>query len=464
MSPALRISIPLLAVAALCAAQGPAVEGTWTGALEVPGGMKLRLAIHIAKAADGKLSGTMDSLDQGAMGMPLSSVAVAGKSFELTLNMVGGVYKGTLNEAGNQVSGTWQQGGGPEMPLSFTKSDKPPEPPKRPQMPAKPYPYDEEDVFVGNAKASLTLGCTLTKPREGGPFPAVVLITGSGAQDRDEALMGHRPFLVLADHLTRQGFAVLRCDDRGFAKSTGSFATATSEDFATDVAAQVTWLKERKDIDPKRIALCGHSEGAIIAPMVANRTGGVFALVLMAATAVPGDQVLRRQGEAMAKAAGAPQAAIDQQLGMQEQMFKVMKEEPDLAAVARRLREVLAALGSEQVIEAQIKRIANPWFRYFLSYDPAAEFAKVKLPVLALNGELDLQVLPDQNLPPLEAALKKAGNTNYKIQRFPGLNHLFQTAKVGTLAEYSQIEETIAPVALNAISGWLRQQARLEAR
>jgi pimeloyl-ACP methyl ester carboxylesterase len=332
----------------------------------------------------------------------------------------------------------------------------------RPQEPKKPYPYDEEEVAYENKRDGVKLAGTLTFPRGKGPFPTVLLITGSGPQDRNESLLGHKPFLVLADYLTRQGIAVLRVDDRGMGGSTGSVPNSTTENFAADVMAGIEFLKTRKEIDPKRIGLIGHSEGGMIAPLVAAQNGDVAFIVLMAGAGVTGEEILYLQGAMIMKASGASAGQLAKQRATQESMFKILKEEKDPAAAEKRLREELSKSlteeekkKAEQAIAAQIKLVNTSWFRFFLTLDPRPALRKVKCPVLALNGENDLQVPANENLREIEAALKAGGNNDVTIARLPKLNHLFQTSETGSPNEYIKIEETIAPVALRTIGDWI---------
>jgi pimeloyl-ACP methyl ester carboxylesterase len=332
----------------------------------------------------------------------------------------------------------------------------------RPQEPKKPYPYDEEEVDYENKRDGVKLAGTLTLPRGKGPFPAALLITGSGPQDRNESLLGHKPFLVLADYLTRQGIVVLRVDDRGVGGSTGSVPDSTTENFAADVTTGIEFLKTRKEIDPKHIGLIGHSEGGLIAPLVAAQNGDVAFIVLMAGTGLTGEEILYLQGALILKAGGASAEQLAKQRATQEGMFKILKEEKDPATAEKRLHEELsrnlteeAKKKSEQAIAAQIKRANTPWFRYFLTLDPRPALRKVKCPVLALNGENDLQVPATENLREIEAALKAGGNKDVTIVSLPKLNHLFQTSETGSMSEYAKIEETIAPVALKTIGDWV---------
>src|SRR5215831_13352939 len=335
----------------------------------------------------------------------------------------------------------------------------------RPQEPKKPYPYDEEEVGYENRRDGVKLAGTLTFPRGKGPFPAVLLITGSGPQDRNESVFGHKPFLVLADYLTRQGIAVLRVDDRGIGGSTGSVPNSTSENFATDVMAGIEFLKSHKGINPKQIGLIGHSEGGLIAPMVAAQSNDVAFIVLLAGPGLPGEEILYLQGAAILKASGASAEVLARQRASQEMIFAIVKQEKDNAVAEKKVREgfdkQMAGLSeaekaqANQTPDAQITAVLSPWFRYFLTYDPRPALARVKCPVLALNGENDLQVPVTENLREIEATLKAAGNKDVTIVRLPKLNHLFQPSETGSPGEYGKIEETFAPVALKTIGDWI---------
>jgi pimeloyl-ACP methyl ester carboxylesterase len=437
-------------------AQAPDIAGSWEGTLETPSG-KLRLRIHVARQPDGALSAKMDSVDQGANGIPITTISFAEGALKWGLSMAGASYEGKITAAGDAIEGTFTQG--LSFPLTFKRMTAPPPPPKRPQTPQPPFPYTAEDVTFPSKATGVTMAGTLTLPKGAGPHPAVILITGSGAQDRDETLMDHKPFAVLADHLTRNGIAVLRYDDRGVAKSTGDFKTSTSLDFSYDAEGALDFLLRRKEIDPKRIGFLGHSEGGMIAPMLAARRPEIAFLVLMAGPGVNGEQILYAQGEALLKAQGASAEAIESQRAVQEKMFTIVKEEKDPAAAAKKLRE---SLPGAPAIDAQIARVNSPWFRYFLTYEPGPALEKVECPVLALNGTLDLQVVPDQNLPAIEAALKKGGNKDFQLVRIPGVNHLLQPAKTGSVGEYAQTEITMLPAALDTITKWLRAHTGLE--
>lgn len=460
-------SVASLAVFAfVLAAQQPAqaqsIEGSWEGPIKIPSGQTLRLRLNITKTPDGALKATTDSPDQGAFGIPIDSITLEGRTLRWSLKQLQASYEGILNDAGTEIAGKLTQGMALDLVLkrldpSAAKG------PLRPQEPRPPFPYASEDLTFPSKAAGVALAGTLTLPQGKGPHPAVILLTGSGPQDRNEAIMGHKPFLVLADHLTRQGIAVLRFDDRGFGKSTGTFTTATSADFSDDAEGAFDYLAKRPEIDPKRIGFAGHSEGGIIAPMVAARRADVAFLVLMAGTGVTGEQVMYEQSRAINKAAGAPEEAARKNRELQQKLFAAIREEADPAKLQIRLQTILEAepMIPEAQRMAQVRQVSSPWFRFFVVYDPAPALEKVKCPVLAINGALDLQVDPAQNLVPIAAALRKGGNRQAETVELPGLNHLFQTAKTGLPAEYARIEETMSPKAMEAISTWIRKRTGL---
>ncbi len=431
------------------------IDGAWLGMLDT-GTIKLRVVFHITNTDQG-LSATLDSPDQGVMGMSTSSVTRDGASLKIEVKNIAGVFDGKVAPDLSSIDGIWTQGSPLPLVLKRVKNLAELEP-RRPQNPVRPYPYREEEVTYENKVQNVTLAATLTIPQGKGPFPGVVLITGSGPQDRDESLLGHKPFLILADYLTRHGVAVLRADDRGIGKSTGSFSQATTADFATDTEAGVQYLKTRAEIDAHKIGLIGHSEGGVIAPMVAARNRDVAYIVMMAGTGVPGDQVIVAQLEAIDVASGKKPEDAARSAARQREVIRLIEAEKDQAVLEKELREKMAGEGTEAQIGMEIRQFTSVWFRYFLTYDPATALRSVTCPVLALNGALDKQVLPAQNLPAIRKALEEAGNKHFEIDELPGLNHLFQTAKTGAPAEYAQIEETMSPVALDKIAGWILKQ------
>jgi pimeloyl-ACP methyl ester carboxylesterase len=437
------------------------IDGDWMGTLD-SGAVKLRVAFHITNTEDG-LTATMDSLDQNVKGLPVTSITRHGDSLKIEMKQIAGMFEGKIAKDLASIEGTWaQMGNGLRLKLTRVKNAADLEV-RRPQNPVKPYPYREEEVAFENNAASIQLAATLTAPPGKGPFPAVLLICGSGPHDRDESLMGHRPFLVLADYLTRKGIAVLRADKRGVGKSNGDHETATMNDFADDAEAGIAYLKTRSEVDPHRIGLVGHSEGAIVAPMVAARHQDVAFVVLMAGPGVPGDQILAAQNAFALKIAGKNAEETERALATNRDVFNLVKNERDRATLGRKLRERLAGLVPEMQMDIQVKSLMSPWFRQFIEYDPATALSKVTAPVLAINGEKDRQVPPQQNLPAIRKALEAAGNQNYEVDELPGLNHLFQTAKTGAPGEYREIEETMSPVALEQIAGWILNVVRPKA-
>ena len=444
------------------------IEGIWQGSLKVPG-MELRIVFKISENPDGTLTATLDSPDQGATGIPVEEVIFIDNTLHLEVKSAGGVFEGKVSEDFLVIEGEWKQSG-QTLPLTLKRVDKAVEI-LRPQEPKKPYPYIEQEVAYENKDAEITLAGTLTLPSGDAPFPAVLLITGSGPQDRNETIYNHRPFLVLADYLTRQGVAVLRADDRGVGKSTGDFSQATSEDFASDVLAGIEYLKTRKEINPKQIGLIGHSEGGLIAPVVAVKSPDVAFIVLMAGIGLTGEEILYLQGALIAKAMEASEEDIAKNRRFNEKIFSVIKEEKDKKIAEERLHQMfmedwekiseeeknrIGDIGDpEEYLKAQLQSLLSPWLKFFLTYDPKPTLMKVKCPVLAINGEKDLQVPPRENLTVIEEALKSGGNQDYTIKELPDLNHLFQTAQTGLPSEYAKIEETISPIALKIITDWI---------
>ncbi len=452
------------------------VSGIWQGVLKVSG-LELHLVFKISTTPEGRLSATMDSPDQGARDIPCGKVVFARDSLRVEVPRVVGFFEGKVIPGKNKIIGHWVQGGR-TMALELQRVEKEFEP-KRPQEPKGPVPYLEEEVRYKNEKAGIELAGTFTRPKRGGPFPAVLLISGSGPQDRNETLLGHKPFWVLADYLTRRGIAVLRVDDRGVGQSSGDFATATTQDFASDALAGVNYLASRKDVNSRQIGLIGHSEGGLIAPMVAVQSPKVAFIVLMAGPGLPGEQILLLQSEKILRAMGGSEALIQTDLQQSRHIYDILKSEPDDSIAQQKILEYwhttlehmseslkqeterITGNKVDEIPEGRIKSITSPWFRFFLTYDPRPVLRKVKCPVLAIIGEKDLQVPAKENLKAIEAALRAGGNRHYTIKELKGLNHLFQTAETGAPSEYGKIEETLSPKALKLIADWILQQTEM---
>jgi fermentation-respiration switch protein FrsA (DUF1100 family) len=445
------------------------IEGTWQGTLKA-GVAELRLAFKITKKKDGSLTATMDSIDQGAKDIPVDVVTWNEPELKIELKKIGGSFEGKANKELSQIEGNWKQSG-LTFPLTIKRVDKVAQM-KRPQEPKKPYPYQEEEVNYDNPRAGVQLAGTLTIPKGDGPFPAVLLIAGSGPNTRDEIVFGHKIFLVLADYLTRRGFVVLRSDKRGINKSKGKFEEATSADFADDALGGVEYLKTRKEVDPSKIGLVGHSEGGVVAPMVASRSKDVAFIVLMAGPGVTGEQILYRQNADILRTLGVGDTDRTKRIAVLEKMFAIIKQGQDRTALEKELNEILAqeitklspedkkkAESQKTAQDAQIKNLLSPWMRYFLTFDPQPTLMMVRCPVLAINGAKDLQVAADVNLPAIEKALQAGGNSDVTVRELPNLNHLFQTCKTGAVSEYSQIEETMSPTALALMGDWIESRA-----
>lgn len=452
----------LLAVLAPPALAQPDVAGTWAGRLET-GMASLRIVFHLTPDSTG-YAAALDSPDQGAFGIPAGPVTQRGDSLTIAVPAVQGGYDGVVR-SDSLIEGTWRQMGS-SLPLVLRRGEAAAL--NRPQEPQPPYPYDEQEVRFAGGAPDVELAGTLTRPRDGGPHPAVILVSGSGPQDRDEALVGHKPFKVLADHLTRRGIAVLRYDDRGVAESTGAFETAVTADFAADAAAAVAFLAAQDGI--AEVGVIGHSEGAMVAPMVAQLADAVDFVVLLAPPAVPGDSLLVVQSRLIFEALGVPKPAVATYNEAQREVFRLARDpDADPAAIEATIAAGLDRLSPEEqayfgvtdstargaLITQQAEMLRQPWMQSFLAYDPRPALAALDIPVLALFGGRDLQVPPDLNRPPLEEAL--AGNAAARIEVLPDLNHLFQTAATGLPTEYGQIEETFAPAALDLIADWIRE-------
>ncbi|HKT46924.1 MAG TPA: alpha/beta fold hydrolase [Candidatus Acidoferrales bacterium] len=434
-------------------------EGTWQGALETTG-LRLRLQLHVSHDGAKHLVAALDSLDQAAPGLPATKVSQEGSTLRFEIPAVDGSYEGTLDASKENLQGTWTQSGVAQK-LGFHRSDEPLEL-RRPQNPAKPYPYKQEEVSFAGGGRDVRLAGTLTLPAGAGKFPAVVLLSGSGPHDRDESLAGHQPFLVLADALTKAGIAVLRYDKRGVAKSTGDYGTATSEDFASDAEAAIAYLKSRGEIDAGKIGLIGHSEGGLLAPLVSTRSNGVAFIVLLAGPALKGEDTLLLQSRLLATAAGMSDEHVEASLAFNRQAYALVRQERDPAALEKKVNELVEASGLSgamppAAIQQQIRMMSSPWFRTFLDYDPVPALEKTKCPVLALDGEKDLQVPPKENLPLIEKALKAGGNPDFTVKEMPGLNHLFQDSPTGSPTEYGEIEETMSPTVLSLVSEWIQK-------
>ena len=434
------------------------ITGQWNGALKIQGN-QLRIVFHISKTDTG-FTATMDSPDQNAKGIPVTTTTFENSKLKLEITNLRFEYDGELD--GSAIKETLKQNG-QVFPLNLSREQIEKQTLKRPQEPKKPYPYYSEDITFQNKKANITLAGTLTLPKKEGNFPAVILITGSGPENRDEEIFGHKPFLVISDYLTRNGIAVLRFDDRGTAQSTGEFKTATTFDFASDVESAISYLKTRKEINTKKIGLIGHSEGGTIAPIVATKYKDVDFIVLLAGPGLQGDKLMLLQKEKLEQAMHIDEKGIAKGQKIFGGAYNIILHSDSTDSNLRNKINVYfkQAFGNgvkQEQITAITNQIVNPWMINFLKYNPAPTLEKVKCPVLALNGGKDLQVPAQENLGAIKTALAKGGNKNVTTKVFPNLNHLFQNCKTGLPNEYPEIEETFSPAALDEITKWIKKQ------
>jgi pimeloyl-ACP methyl ester carboxylesterase len=450
-----------LLLASAAAAQTPTVAGLWQGSLQVTPTTELTAYFDLQGTAPA-LTGTMSVPQQTGKPFALSSIVVRHDSLLMASEVLHGRFAGQLSGDGKQAVGTWFQNG-KQLPLTLRRTTvqaKAATAPRRPQLPQAPFPYQSQDLTFPNKQAGFDLAGTLTLPAGKGPFPAVVLVSGSGAQDRDEALLGYQPFLVLADYLTRRGFAVLRYDDRGVGQSKGKFKGALTTDFTTDAQAAMAYLRTRSDIRAHQVALMGHSEGGAVVWQAAAQPGGPDLAVSLAGPGLPGDAVLLRQQKDMARAKGADSAAIGTNYRLFQALFAELHRQPAtlpaeelIAKLVPIAQQQAPGISAEQARQG-VLQMTEPWMRAFLLSDPAPYLAKVKCPVLALNGTNDLQVAADENLPAIARGLQAAHNRDVTTRALPQLNHLFQTDPAAK-ADYGNIEETFAPAALQVIGDWL---------
>jgi len=439
------------------------VAGEWEGAISLPG-MELGILLHVSGPNDA-LQATIDIPMQMAKGLPLTNVraALPAVHFELPAGPGLAIFEGKLG--GDSIVGDFRQAGvTARFHLHRTGEAKS-------VAPVSPPPYLEEEIQVRNG--DVTLAGTLSLPPKGGPFAAAILLTGSGAQNRDEELFGFRPFKILADHLTRNGYAVLRCDDRGVGGSTGKMSTSTAVDFTQDALAMVRFLQARSDINISRIGFIGHSEGAGVAAMSAARTPDVAFVILLAGPALPGDTIILSQIATLGRLQGESEADIGRGLALQRRVFATVREQKGWDELRALLLDEIhrgvdrlpagqkAAITDSLLaarVDIQIEAVRTPWFAFFISHDPAQDLAAVRCPLFALFGELDQQVSPSLHMQPMSSALSKGGNPDVTLFTVPGVNHLFQKAVTGSPAEYAGLEKEFAPGVLDRLTAWLKKR------
>ena len=459
-------------------AQG--IAGVWNGAFYIQSN-ELPIIFHIGRDSTGKLIASFDSPRQKAFDIPISEVITKEDSVILMMAILNGKYAGVLGQDKKTIDGTWFQGNA-AYPLTVTKTGDfaTVKQLRRPQTPRQPFPYQIRDVEYWNADKSIHYGATLTCPMEDPAtprkkgFPAVLLITGSGPQDRDETMDGHKPFAVIADNLTRKGFLVLRVDDRGIGKTTGDFSQATTLDFAKDVEAGLDFLEAQPEVNKENIGLIGHSEGGLIAPMVADERKEVKFIVLLAGPGIPIIDLSQEQHEAMEVSNGWTPAEARTISGFLRVCCEEINKNQDTAVLFKNTRARVDAWVKTLDAAATLANISNrmgtsvddyirkvlaamntKWFRYFITIDPQPYLQKLHCKVLALNGSRDIQVIAASNLAGIRASLRKSHSPKYDVIELPGLNHFFQTCIKCNMMEYKDLEETFSPRALEIMDDWL---------
>jgi pimeloyl-ACP methyl ester carboxylesterase len=450
------MSLPLTwsrgAIPAVPTIQG--LDGTWRASLQ-RNGVELRLILHIVSTSRGTIA-KLDSPDMGLAGLSVTDLSRTGDRVHFSVPLANVVFEGDLSKNAASFGGSWQRQGQPEAKVNFVRA---PESKPAAQTTQAPVDYAIEDVTFPNPQANISLAGTLTKPRGDGPFAAAVLITGSGPQDRDETVWGHRPFAVLADYLTRNGIAVLRVDDRGVGKSGGDFTSAKTADFASDARAAVAFLARRADINAHAVGLIGHSEGGVAGPLAAVDNPAVAYIVLLAAPGTSMPELLTTQRRMAGTLQGRDAASLDAESKAIAKLYEAVASSPDQATARARVSAMLTPKAIANLAlnpaakQTIVDEFTSDWLRGLLQYDAPATLAALKVPVLALDGSLDQQVPPEENLAAIRRAL--AANPDATTRLLPSLNHMFQTARSGAVAEYAEIDETIAPIALQAIGEWI---------
>lgn len=426
------------------------IVGTWLGTMKINDKLELRFAYVIAEDDSGKLSATMNVIEQKAYDIPMDIVEFSKGNLKIEFTSAQISYTGAYDYEGKVFIGAYQQGEA-RFDLNLHKVDQLPKEVVRTQLPIRPFPYQEEEVAFDNKNAHVSLAGTLTLPASNTPAPAVILIHGSGHTDRDGTNMGH--FLLLADYLTRSGYVVLRYDKRGIGASNGNYDEAITEDFAQDAIAGIEYLKTRDDVDGQKIGLIGHSEGTVIASMVAAQLDDLAFIILMGGVGITGEELRMLQIEKIAAVNGVSDSLISVELKMNKKYHDLIKSNSDLQSKKLKFKEI-----NPDVSEGLMGYLLMPWYNNFIQLDSKVYLEKVTCPVLAISGENDLQCPPVENFEGIEMALKKGGNSDYTIKTLPALNHLFQTCKSGSPMEYDQLEEIIAPSALELIHNWIGQK------
>jgi alpha/beta superfamily hydrolase len=473
---------------ALFTSQGKDLNGYWNGVLRRPNANPLRICFKITQNKDG-IKTVMDMPDQGLKHFPMSATTFDSITVKIVSNEAKISYEGTFLEASKKdqnqndsLLGFFNEGG-KHYPINIGKGI--PDTLIRPQEPKPPYSYHIEDVMFENKKDKISLAGTLTMPKKTGVFPVVILISGSGPHNRNEEMYGHKPFLVIADNLAKNGIGCLRFDDRGTGQSGGNYQTASAEDFKEDVESALNYLQMRPTVDKNSIGLIGHNEGAIIAQLTAaSRTKEIKFMVLLNGAGIPCDKLQLMQNELIGKASGLDEKTLKKNYTLNRGAYDIVMKNnaPEklktkltaymmqaLADTSKKVvtladgkidSTVVKKMKADSVqlaleVEKRVNELSSPWMQHYLKYEPSKTLEKIKCKVLVYNGEKDLQVPGKPNIEAIVAALQKGGNTSYDTKLFPSTNHLLQSCKTGAPHEYERIEQTIAPQMLTEMTKWL---------
>jgi pimeloyl-ACP methyl ester carboxylesterase len=455
------------------------IIGSWGGKIDI-GPRKILFVMHVQQNGT-SLKSIFDSPDQNAFDIRGGDTKLVGDSIIALIPVMQGGYMGKW-DGKDSISGIFKQGQRTTIlgmkRLNESAIPKPPIAKSRPQTPKPPFDYTIEEVEYDNADKTVHYGATLTTPKNKTNFPTVIIISGSGAQDRDGTMLGHKLYWVLADYLTKNGIGVLRVDDRGTGVSTlgPDPKSLTSLDFANDVNNAVAFLLGRKDIDPKKIGLIGHSEGGAIAPMVASTNKNIAFITLLAGPGVTGDLIFKYQMRRNFVKKGLSMEDEKIASDLVNNMIDQLKMSSNYDSIKIGMKNIYINW-RKTYSESDESRVLNTigdkaylgvidqfrggliWLNYFMNMDPSIALKKVKCPILAVNGESDIQVVCKENLAGIENALKKGKNKNYTIHAFPNLNHLFQTC-TSPEQNYESIDETFSPIALAYIANWINQIAK----
>ena len=439
---------------------GQNITGKWSGELKIQ-----KTAIPIVfniKNTDQGYSATMDSPSQNVFNIKVDSITFKDSIVTISILKARIGYSGKLNDSG-VFKGNFLQGNN-KLPLNLKRKSVKEN--LRPQEPKKPYGYRVEEVSFFNREANINLYGTLTLPKNKNKFPIVILLSGSGPQNRNEEAFGHKPFLVIADYLTKKGIGVLRYDDRGTAKSEGNFKSANLSDFKSDAIAAINYLKTRKNLNFTKLGIIGHSEGGTIAPMIANSTKDVDFLVLLAGTILQGDEILLIQQQIAGKEAGASEEVLKKSKAISKGAYELIHSVKPINLKKELTTYIQKVLldnpdgkspnnEKSEFIKKQVARLMNPWMLSFVKYNPIDEYLKLTIPVFALFGSNDVQVTAKENIKAIKTIKERFSDSKIIFKQYKDLNHLFQESVTGSPKEYSKITQTISPFVLSDISQFI---------